>query len=73
MKEEIKNEPMVKPRNGYVYYCAFCGEDAGGVKKFCKTCGTQKGRQSILKENLEVLKQLREKGYCPEKVLLPVA
>lgn len=70
MKEEIKNEPIVKSRNGYVYYCAYCGEDAG-TGKFCKICKTQKGRQIILEENLKILKQLRKLEYCQDPVLLP--
>jgi hypothetical protein len=70
MKEQIKLEPMVPARNGVVHYCAYCGEDAG-TGKFCKTCKTKSGRDGILKENIAVLKQLREKGFCLGEVLLP--
>ena len=69
---EIKLEPQPKARRGYVYVCAYCGEDAI-TAKFCKTCRTKAGREEILKENVEILKDLRSKGFCKGEVLLPVA
>ncbi len=70
MINEIKLQPQVPARNGVVHYCGYCGEDAG-TGKFCRTCKTKKGRDEILKENVGVLAQLREKGFCLGEVLLP--
>jgi hypothetical protein len=72
MKDEIKSEAYPKVRNGYVHQCAYYGEDAG-TGKFCKTCKTKKGREDILAFNVEILSQLRTKGFCKNEVLLPAA
>jgi hypothetical protein len=55
-----------------IYVCCYCGELSGKGNKFCPTCRTQKGRQEILEANKQVLKDLRAKGYCLNKVELPV-
>ena len=65
-------EAQPKPRNGVVHVCAYCGEDAG-TGKFCSLCRTQKGREGILEANKLILTELRQKGYCKNDVLLPVA
>lgn len=70
MKQEIKFEAQPPARAGYVHLCMYCGDDSG-TGKFCPKCKTKKGREEVLKENLEVLKQLRKKGFCLNEVLLP--
>ena len=70
MKEAIETVPLVPARRGWVVVCTYCGEDAN-TGKFCKTCRSIPGREAIFKENIEVLKQLRAKGYCKGEVFLP--
>ncbi len=72
MREQIKLEAQPKAQSGWIYLCLYCGEGVSRGNKLCKVCRTKKGREEILKQNLEVLEQLRQKGYCLNKVELPV-
>lgn len=73
MRKQMKKNNHWKPINGYIVACSYCGEQVGNTAKFCKTCRTKAGREEILKENVEILKDLRSKGFCKGEVLLPVA
>ena len=78
MTNEIKYEPItkkigkqnIKPQGGWIVLCAYCGEQVGNTQKYCTICKKKSGREEILKQNVEVLKDLRKKGYCKEEILL---
>ncbi|MCK9370805.1 hypothetical protein M0R04_12925 [Candidatus Dojkabacteria bacterium] len=54
---------MLKPQNGYITLCSYCGEQVGNTQKYCKVCKTQKGRKEIFDANAEIFKQNKELGY----------
>ena len=58
-------------RAGYISACSYCGEQVANTQKYCSICKTKAGRQSILDQNVEILKELRAKGYCKNQVMLP--
>ena len=72
MKQEIKLQSLLKPQNGVISLCCYCGEQVRNAQKLCSTCRTKKGREGILEQNIEILKDLRAVGYCLGKVDLPV-
>lgn len=69
-KEQKIGKPNIIVKNGWVVLCTYCGEQIGNTQKFCSSCKTKKGREDILKENVEILGGLRAKGYCKEPVEL---
>ena len=73
MRQEIKLQSLLKPQNGVISLCCYCGEQVRNAQKLCSTCRTKKGREGILEQNIEILKNLRAVGYCLGKVDLPVA
>jgi len=56
-----------------IWVCSYCGEEVKKGQKYCSIHTTKKGREETLKENLKILEDLRKKGYCKDKILLPVA
>lgn len=54
---------MIKPINGIVYICSYCGEGLSSNAKFCKNCKTQSGRKEIFEANIEIAKENLKKGY----------
>jgi len=60
----------LKPINGVIYTCAYCGEGVNSKVKFCPTCRTQKGRKAIFDENVEIFKANEKLGFVvPENLL----
>jgi len=68
--KQKSGKPNIVPQSGWIVLCQYCGEQIGNTQRFCSICRKKEGRQGILKENIEVLKQLREKGFCQNKVEL---
>lgn len=62
---------MLKPIRGVIQVCSYCGEQVKGKAAFCLDCSTKPKREEMLNQNCDILGQLREKGYCKDKVLLP--
>jgi hypothetical protein len=54
---------MLKPIRGVISVCECCGEQAGYGAKYCATCRTKDGRQSILNANIAIAKENLLKGY----------
>lgn len=66
----ISKYMTLKPQNGFIQLCMYCGEQVGNSRKYCKECTTKNGRENILAENVAILGELRKKGYCKDKVEL---
>lgn len=60
---------MLKAVGGYIYVCVYCGENAVTKGKYCANCKTQAGRKKIFDENVEIIKENKEKGHTPIKAL----
>ena len=50
-----------------IHECSYCGEYCSG--KYCKSCGTQKGRKEIFDANVAIFKVNEKLGYNIPKVL----
>lgn len=55
-RKAIKFKCMLKPKNGKIQLCAYCGEQVGATAKYCPNCTTQKGRKKIFDENMQIIK-----------------
>jgi len=61
---------MLKPQNGYITLCAYCGEQVGNSVKYCPQCRTQKGRKEIFDANVDIFKANKKLGFkVPETML----
>ncbi len=60
---------MLKPINGVIYVCAYCGEGINSKVKYCSTCKTQIKRKEIFDQNVAIIKENKEKGFTVPDVL----
>lgn len=54
---------MLKPQNGIIAVCSYCGEQVGNKQKFCSICRTKDGRKSIFEANAEIFKENAKLGF----------
>lgn len=60
---------MLKPINGIIALCKYCGEQCGNASKYCSTCGTQTGRKKIFEANVEIMKENKARGMTVPETL----
>lgn len=65
----LKNKYMLKVVGGFIYVCAYCGENCTSKVKYCPTCRTQEMRKKIFEQNLAIIKENKEKGHTVPSTL----
>jgi hypothetical protein len=60
---------MLRPINGVITVCIYCGEQTGNSQKYCATCRSQKGRKVIFDENVKICQENQAKGFITPKAL----
>lgn len=59
----------MKPINGFIYVCKYCGEQVKGTALYCDTCKTQAGRKKIFEANVEIMKENKARGMTVPETL----
>lgn len=59
----------MKPINGIIALCKYCGEQVGNTQSYCSDCKTQAGRKKIFEANVEIMKENKARGMTVPETL----